>query len=344
MYAEIEDDTIQFGQKRLVRDFNDSDCLLHFRWRKARLQTVADKLWPRLEPHLEGTALSIRCDNNYKAPYETCLLIYLARMSYPHRLRPDLERLFGMRKSHISACIQTFSSALYQVATRYLHDVGIWAHRMPYYAERISSKLDFLMGNIWGFIDGTIRRVRRPIRFQRQVYTGYRRCHALKFQSVITPDGFIAHLAGPFMGRDHDSRILAESLLLEALQDLMPLDGSGGPIFALYSDLAYPFSNWLMKGFVNPPRGSLQARFNTLMSSCRVAVEWGFKNILQLWQFLDFHRSAMILKMPVGQYFANAAFLTNLHTCDYGNQISEYFVCAPLSLDQYLDLVPVDDD
>jgi hypothetical protein len=99
-------------------------------------------------------------------------LLYLARLSYPRRLMADMERMFGMRKSSISASIRIFSSALYRVSCQYLEDPSIWLSRMPLYAELIRAKSGNLMLNIWGFLDATIRRTRRPVLFQRRMYTG----------------------------------------------------------------------------------------------------------------------------------------------------------------------------
>lgn len=44
---------------------------------------------------------------------------------------------------------------------------------------------------IWGFIDGTLRPLARPIRYQEAVYNGWKHIHALKYQFVTTPDGLI---------------------------------------------------------------------------------------------------------------------------------------------------------
>ena len=52
--------------------------------------------------------------------------------------------------------------------------------------------------NCWGFIDGTVRPIRRPGQNQRVLYHGHKKVHALKFQSLVTPNGFIANLFGPF--------------------------------------------------------------------------------------------------------------------------------------------------
>jgi len=171
-----------------------------------------------------------------------------------------------------------------------------------------------------------------------QTLPGYRRVHALKYQLVVTPDGYIAVLHGPFPGSKHDSQILTDSELLNHLEEIMPRGGLG-LIFALYADFAYPTSVWLTTGVRAAVPGSPEAFFNAFMSSCRIAVEWGYKDILRLWKFLDFHPGQQVLKMPIGQYFINAAFLTNIYNCFYGSQASNYFECVPLSLDEYLSLV-----
>ncbi|RPA89502.1 hypothetical protein L873DRAFT_1652126, partial [Choiromyces venosus 120613-1] len=58
--------------------------------------------------------------------------------------------------------------------------------------------------NIWGFVDGTLRSICQPEREQHQFYTGYKQCHAIKFQGITTPDGLIASLGGPFEGKLSD--------------------------------------------------------------------------------------------------------------------------------------------
>ena len=64
------------------------------------------------------------------------------------------------------------------------------------------------LDNCWGFIDGTVHPICRPKRNQRVVYNGHKRVHALKYQSVVAPNGLIAHLFGPVEGRRHDSGML----------------------------------------------------------------------------------------------------------------------------------------
>ena len=50
------------------------------------------------------------------------------------------------------------------------------------------------LDNCWGFIDGTVRPISSPKRNQLAMYNGHKRVHALKYQSVVTPNGLIANL------------------------------------------------------------------------------------------------------------------------------------------------------
>ena len=150
----------------------------------------------------EGTRMSIKCHNQYNTHFETGLIILLYRMSHPRCLHPDMEHELKMR---LSSIIHTFSAALYQFATPYLNDVTLWLHQMPYCAMLIKQKTEGLMDCVWGFIDGTIRRMARPLYHQRSIYTHFKKCHGVKFQSVTVPEGFIACLQGPWPAKTHDA-------------------------------------------------------------------------------------------------------------------------------------------
>ena len=140
---------------------------------------------------------------------------------------------------------------------------------MAYYAELIEEKCGGLFPDLWGFINCTIRRTCVPIMCQEVMYTRYKRCHGIKFQSVVTPDGFIACLSGPYIAKRHDLRILHESRLLEQLQELMPEDGSEGIVYSLYGDLAYERRLHIFCGFRNAEL--VRARF---IERCQKFVLW----------------------------------------------------------------------
>ena len=198
LMAGVEDEAIDFDHPPLrIADISESDCILEFRFRKTHLQLVTNLLWSRMEPFLEGDREQLRCQNRYTCPYETGLLLVLFRLARPRRLRPDMERYFCMRKSHLSAVIRTFINAFYEMALPYFSDPNLFYHRFPLYAEKIAQKARVGGIRIWGFIDGTLRKTCRPSRFQRLAYSGHKRCHGIKFQSIVTPDGLIALLYGP---------------------------------------------------------------------------------------------------------------------------------------------------
>ena len=82
------------------------------------------------------------------------------------------------------------------------HRVLQWNHfllsplKLQGYADAISER-GAALDNCFGFMDGTIRPICKPLTHQRVFYNGYKRIHALKFQAVALPNGMIANLYGP---------------------------------------------------------------------------------------------------------------------------------------------------
>ena len=83
--------------------------------------------------------------------------------SRPRRLSPDMEQLFGMRRSKLSAIIQTFSTVLNHVSLPYLSNPSIWHQQIPYFAELIKRKTAYVIDSLWGFIDGMIWKTAHPL-------------------------------------------------------------------------------------------------------------------------------------------------------------------------------------
>ena len=164
------------------------------------------------------------------------------------------------------------------------------------------------MDCIWGFIDGTIRRTAGPLYHQRSIYTHFKKCHGVKFQSATVPEGFIACLQGPWPSKTHDAHMLCDSGLIEKLEVNMPTNGNG-MAYAMYGDLAYAQSIYLLCGFQKPPTGSIKALFNRQMSSVQITVEWGFRDVVEKWKFLDFCSAMKIFEMPVAEFYTNGASL-----------------------------------
>ena len=142
--------------------------------------------------------------------------------------------------------------------------------------------------NCWGFVDGTVRPISRPGRNQRVLYNGHKRVHAIKFQSVATPDGLVAFLHGPYEGKRHDSGILRESGLLHLLEEHSISEA--GDVMCIYGDTAYPLRPQLQAPFKGAQLTANEHLWNSRMSSCRVSVEWLFGDIVNYFKFIDFKK------------------------------------------------------
>ena len=191
------------------------------------------------------------------------------------------------------------------------------------------------MPKCFAFLDGTLRKVARPVRKQQVLYNGWKRYHALKYQSVETPDGIHRHLWGPEAGRRHDSTMLADSGLEDTL--MHNFNDHNGEAWYLFADAGYALSPWIM----TPYKGNLNAGqrlFNKDFSKVRVAVEWGFGRIVALFPFIDSPKQQQVLlsSCGLGRQFIVAGFLTNCRTCFYGNTTSKRFDVSPPSIVDYV--------
>ena len=107
--------------------------------------------------------------------------------------------IFGRSVPELSIISNEITDWLYTI---HGHRVTHWNHdilnpaMLDVYATAIHNK-GAALENCFGFIDGTVRPISRPIINQRTVYNGHKRVHALKFQSVALPNGLIGHLYGP---------------------------------------------------------------------------------------------------------------------------------------------------
>ncbi|CAB4022736.1 Hypothetical predicted protein, partial [Paramuricea clavata] len=153
------------------------------------------------------------------------------------------------------------------------------------YAEAIHN-------NCFGFIDGTVRPISRPRENQCVVYNGHKHVHALKFQSVVIPNGLIAKMYGPVEGKRHDSGMLAESGLMGQLE--LNAHSMNDQPMCLYGDPAYPLRVHLQAPYRIAQLTQQMRLFNTLMSSTRVSVEWLFGDIIHYFKFVDFKKSLKI--------------------------------------------------
>jgi len=64
-----------------------------------------------------------------------------------------------------------------------------------------------------GFIDGTFRGFQNPSMSDLQtfMYSSKNKATGMKWQAIVTPDGLISSLIGPWEGKAHDWRMFQES-------------------------------------------------------------------------------------------------------------------------------------
>lgn len=186
---------------------------------------------------------------------------------------------------------------------------------------------------IWGFVDGTFRGFCRSKYGQQFDYSGYKG-HGFKWQGVVTPDGIIASLDGPYLGTANDSMMFRDSIVAQKIAEFWPADSEE---LYLFGDQAYG----AIKGVMSPFRGghTLDGKrrlFNDRMSSIRISVEQAFGVTQQKWMSNAFEIQMKGGLQPVAAYYLVSVLLTNCYTCMRGNCISSRFLTRPPTLEDYL--------
>jgi len=266
-----------------------------------------------------------------------CFCVVLRRLASPCRWY-DMEELFGR---HAPASCVIFYATLEVLMHRWDPLLSEWRvdflrERAALYSTRIEEAGAYLDKCV-GFIDGTTIFVSRPGRgFQRACYSGHKRRHAIKFQSVITPDGLIAHLLCPWEGHRHDMTLYHESGLDAVLSDALVIQGVQHYI---YGDAAYLVRPWLQASFRGVMTPNEEA-CNETMKVPRSAVEWGFRDVKQVCASFDFPRKLKIREGPVGLFYRAGVLIWNLRCCAYGSATADFFKCPPPSWEVFLGSLP----
>ena len=153
-----------------LNNATNSDCWIHFRFYKADLQQLRALL---------DIPEQCKLDNGSIESGDFCFCVFLKRMAYPNRLF-DLVVFFGVDYTRISRICSFILNFIYS-KWKWLLDFP--RHLVtPSYIAAAKDKLG-LQNVIVGFIDGTVRFIPRPTAYQKVMYNGHKRHHALKYQS-----------------------------------------------------------------------------------------------------------------------------------------------------------------
>ena len=279
----------------------EEECWANFRFSKGHLARLGMGLQLPEIIHSENGATESR---------DIALAILLRRLAYPSRYM-DLWQMFGRHPSEISLIFNATLQMVYQNKIHLLENVNnLYWMQVDYlsqYARAVSDK-GAALDTCIGFMDGTARPIARLTENQRVTFSGHKRVHCLKFQSLMLPNGLIGHMFGPMEGRRHDAILLRESNILGQLQQLYTHDGRP---FTVYGDPAYPTREHLISPIKRHVLTDQERRFNTSMSVVRECVEWGFNDIVSNFAFVDFRKNLKVFLQPVGMYYLVATLLTN---------------------------------
>ena len=193
LHQENSSDNLDFPYDNYPRfslqDQSEADCKANFRLEKHHVGRLVDAL---------QIPAIYKCDQGTICEGLEGLCILLKRFAFPCRFS-DMIPIFGRPVPELCMINNTVIDWVYN---HHRHRIMDWNPnvlspiQLENYAEAVFNK-GAALRNCFGFVDGTVRPISRPDENQRVVYNGHKRVHGLKFQSVVIPNGLIAHLYGP---------------------------------------------------------------------------------------------------------------------------------------------------
>ena len=240
-------------------DVAEDNCYNRYRFLKSDLSRLHKAL--KLDEFEDG-CIRVGTGSKYnKYGTEEALLILLQRLAFPTRFA-DMVSIYHR---DISSLSRIFSWMNNYIRTRFGHlltnNWDFWKESFEEYAECIRKKvveksegaIDYPPGSylVFGFIDDTTIRTCRPgggpaeegenaerysMLLQEAFYSGYKKHHGIKFQTVELPNGMCANLFGPKSYRESDVDLLTASGLVPALFEVT----RGGKQYAIYGDGVFP--------------------------------------------------------------------------------------------------------
>jgi hypothetical protein len=298
-----------------------------FRFTRAQLERIVFALINL------GVSPVIRTRARDRCTLLTALCMLCMKFAWPTRLG-SMVRMFGTSMSRMSRIIGELRRILFDMfAPALASPPPLSLCDLERFAGAVAVKSGSL--NIFGFIDATVRPIPKPTYLQAAVYNGKDRVHAIKYQALVTPDGMLHQLAGPWPGSRHDMHMLHKSKLRAYVAGL-PVRADGTS-FVVYADQGYAQSPEVETPFFDGATNSFHEAINQAMASSRIAVEWAFGDIVLQWASLDMKRTQQLLSQrKIAQIYLVAGLLSNFMNCFHPNRGSEYFRVAPPSFEEYI--------
>lgn len=176
-YGEQEQEEFDIMFRLDIESLSNKDCVKMFHFDK-------DDIWLLHE--------LLRCPEQWQGYNGTVahgiegICILLRRLSYPNRWC-ELKSVFGRKEPEMSIIyteVQNHTFDTFDHLVTSLDQPWLTAPFLHQYAHVINAK-GAPLTHCFGFVDGTVRAMCRPIHHQREVYNGHKRCHGVKFQSIM---------------------------------------------------------------------------------------------------------------------------------------------------------------
>ncbi|RPB02874.1 hypothetical protein L873DRAFT_1833973 [Choiromyces venosus 120613-1] len=226
----------------------------------------------------------------------------------------DLLKIFGTSQARLSTIFNDIVLWLLQRYGKKLKwdENHLSRTKLIEYAPAFKDTTGLSEVGIWGFVDGMMRPFCHLGYDQQSFYSGFKKAHGTKFQSIMTCDGLLSSLAGPFPAPVGDWILWERSGVADQLGKIM---GLGDEALYVYGDTAYSPAFGIMGPFRGDSMIPAEEAVNVVMSGHRIVVEWGFAHIVNYWSFAVFKHGLKLHLSPVAAYYMIAVLLTNCHTC-----------------------------
>jgi hypothetical protein len=143
--------------------------------------------------------------------------------------------------------------------------------------------------SIFAVIDTKKQKICQPGQNQLSLYSGHKRIHCSKYQTLEGPDGLTLHCTPCYDGPQSDGYILQISGLYNFLRQQALFIS-----FVILGDSTYPNNDVMVSIFKGGNLSTASEAFNRVMCPLRTCVEWGYSNIVRYWAFFDFHKQMKI--------------------------------------------------
>lgn len=248
---------------------------------------------------------------------QTKLLMMLCYLKYNENWR-ILARNFGINKSYAFGIVYTtIKRTVGILEEKYIKWKSV-EDRLTHTNDKFE---DYPL--LLGSVDATVQRIQKPSQNQEEYYSGKHKCHCIKVQAFVSPEGLLMNHSKLVKGAVHDFNLFKNSELIEKIKNeniiCNRLFNNNCTILA---DAGYQGISKLIPGSISPFKKSRnselnddQKAFNKKISHRRIIVENWFSRLKNLWGVMS--NKYRLSLTNYNEIWSICAALTNYHIMNY---------------------------